>query len=257
MGYGETMALRDDALRLAELDLQVVQIFVDGHMEVFGNALAEYLTLKANLKQQMLDESTISIEDPEALEILRKIGRNGTFRSDEIVERIKDHTGGDLAVEEVDGVDLERLRSDLFHSWYSAEEYVSALRELRPLILGCDTSKSVIRLVEQIKRCNAFQQYDAAFGLCRTLLEASIRDICVRRGLFPDREESAVLYDYIKSSVLRDRVSSGHLKETLRELFDRLSKVLHAQRTVGPVEARRAFGDTLLAIEKLYESHNL
>ncbi len=250
------MGLPDDALRLAELDLQVVQTLVDGHIEDFSNALAEYLTLKANLKQQMLDESTISVEDPESREVLRKIGRNDSFRSDEIVKRIKDGTGEDLAVEEVDEADLERLGSDLFYSWHSHEEYVSALRELRPLILGCETSESVIRLVEQIKRCYAFQQYDAAFGLCRTLLEASIRDIGVRRGLFPDREESAVLYDYIKSSVLRDRVSSGHLNETLRKLFDRLSKVLHARRTVGQVEARRAFGDTLLAIEKLYESHN-
>ena len=251
------MTLHDDALRLAELDLQVVQTLVDGHTEDFGRALAEYLTLKANLKQRMLDESTISIEDAEAREVLRRIGRNDSFRSDEIVERIKDRTGEDLAAEEFDDADLERLGSDLFYSWYSHEEYVRALRELRPLILGCNTLESVVRLVEQIKRCYAFQQYDAAFGLCRTLLEASIRHICVRRKLFPDLSDSEVLYERVTWCKLRNRVSCGHLREELKDLYKRLCEVLHAQRTVGPNEAREVFGETLLVIEKLYEFHKL
>ncbi len=241
----KVVALHDDALRLAELDRQVVQAIVDGHIESLFSVLEAYLELKASLQQRLLDESAISVQDAEAREVLRKIGGNDGFRSDEIVERIKARTGEDLAAEGFEDADLERLGSDLFYSWYSHEEYVRALRELRPLILGCNTSESVIRLVEQIKRCYAFQQYDAAFGLCRTVLEASIRDICVRQGLFPNRKESAVLYDKIYWWKLRNVVSSGHLNETLEDLFGRLSKVLHARRTVGANEAREVFEETV------------
>ena len=189
------MSLQDDALRLAELDRQVVQAISDGRFEGLFSALGAYLELKSSLRRQFLDESAIPVEDAEAREVLRKIDRNDSFRSDKIVERIKDRTGEDLAAEEFDDADFEKLGSDLFYSWYSHYEYVSALHDLRPLILRCDTSETVKRLVGQIKRCYAFQQFDAAFGLCRTLLEACIRDICVRRGLFPNRNESAVLYE--------------------------------------------------------------
>ena len=251
------MALHDDALRLAELDRQVAQTLVDGNIEGFRHALGEYLTLKTNLKQRMLDESTISIIDAEAREVLRKIGRNDSFRSDKAVERIENLNDDDRAAQELDDADIERLGSDLFYSWYSHYEYLSALGELRPLILGCQTSESVMRLAEQIKRCYSFQQYDAAFGLCRTMLEASIRDICVRRELFRDRNDNAVLFERLNWADLRNKVSSGRLNAELKDLYARLSKVLHARSTVAADEAREVFLETLSVIEELYEFHGL
>lgn len=251
------MSLQDDALRLVELDRQVVQAIGDGHFEGLISALVAYLELKSSLRRQLLDESAIPVEDAEAREVLRKIDRNDGFRSDKIAERINDRPGEDLTAEVFDDADFERLGSDLFYSWYSHYEYVSALHELRPLILRCDTSETVKRLTGQVKRCYAFQQYDAAFGLCRTLLEASIRDICVRRRLFPDLHENAVLFERFTWAKLRNKVSTGHLNEKLKDLYERLSEVLHARKTVGENEAREVFGDTLLVIEKLYEFHDL
>lgn len=229
------MTLQDKALRLRDLEGQVVQA-IDGHTENLHHMLGEYLELKASLKRKILDESAISVEDARAREVLRKIGE---------------------AVEEIDEADIEQLGSDLFYSWYCHQEFLRALAELRSLILRCDTPESVERLVEQIKRCYAFQQYDAAFALCRTLLEASIRDICVRRRLFPDLSANAVLYEKLTWYKLRNKVSTGDLNGKLEDLYTRLSKVLHARRTVMFNEARDVYLETLRVIEELYEVHKL
>ena len=175
-----------------------------------------------------------------------------------LVKRLKQLKGYDaLATGEFDDADIEELGSKLFYSWYSHHEYVRALDELRPMILRCDTSESVERLVERVRRCYAFEQYDATFGLCRTLLEASIRDICVRRGLFPELSNNAILYEKCNWRQLRDRVSSGRLNEKLKDLYGRLCEVLHARKAVVSKDAREVFLETLLVIEKLYESHGL
>ena len=251
----KTMALQDDALRLAELDRQVVQTLIEANTEKLSHVLSAYLKLRVGLKRQMLDESVISVEDATACEVLHKIASSDGLQSDKFVKRLKQLKGYDaLATGEFDDADIEELGSKLFYSWYSHHEYVRALDELRPMILRCDTSESVERLVERVRRCYAFEQYDATFGLCRTLLEASIRDICVRRGLFPELSNNAILYEKCNWRQLRDRVSSGRLNEKLKDLYGRLCEVLHARKAVVSKDAREVFLETLLVIEKLYES---
>ena len=249
------MALQDDILRLTRLDRQVVQALLEGNTEEFPRALGAYLELRSNLKREMFDESVISVEDARAREILHKISSGDGLQSDKIVERLQELGGGDLAVRELDDADVEELGSELFYSWYSHHEYVRTLAELRPLILRRGTSESVKRLTGQIKSCYAFQQYDAAFGLCRTLIEASIRDICVRRRLLPEPANDAVLLEKYSWEDLRNKVSCGPLNQSLKDLYRRLSEVLHARRAVGIADVREVFEETLLVIEDLYESH--
>ena len=251
------MALQDDILQLAELDRQVVQALIENNTEEFLQVLGSYLETRSNLKREVLDESVVSVEDATAREILRRITNGDGLQSDEIVERLGGLGGGELAVGELDDAEVEDLGSELFCSWYSHHEYVRALAELRPLILRSSVSESVKRLVGQIKSCYAFQQYDAVFGLCRTLIEASIRDICVRRELVPKQVDDAALLEKYNWKCLRDKVSCGPLNEELKDLYGRLSEVLHARRSAGIAEVRKIFGETLRVIERLYESHGL
>lgn len=249
------MALQDDILRLTELDRQVFQALIEGNTEAFPHALGAYLELRSSLKREMLDESVISVEDARAREILHKVSSGDGLQSDKIVERLQELGGGDLAVGELDDAEVEELGSELFYSWYSHHEYVRALAELRPLVLRSGASESVKRLTGQIRSCFAFQQYDAAFALCRTLLEACIRDICVRRNLLPEPADDAVLLEEYHWGCLRDKVSSGPLNQSLKDLYRRLSEVLHARRAVGIADVREVFKETLLVIEDLYENH--
>src|SRR5260370_41809296 len=120
---------------------------------------------------------------------------------------------------------------------------MSGLAELRPLILRAPISESVSRLVRQVKDCYAFQQYDAAYVLCRIVIEASIRDICVRRQLFPDREDNVILFAKFNWGELRDKGSCGPVRERLENLFsDLCTEIQLREGALERVEAREAFG---------------
>jgi hypothetical protein len=134
-------------------------------------------------------------------------------------------------------------------------EYVTALAELRPLFLRISASEAVSRAIWQVKVCYAFQQYDAACAMCRILIEVSVRDICVRRNLFPDLGENVVLFEKFRWSDLREKVARDSLRERLDELYKDLCAVIHGRRTVSKDEARKQFEETLQVVEQLYASH--
>src|SRR5205814_1236002 len=116
---------------------------------------------------------------------------------------------------------------------------------------------AVSRLVAQARACFAFQQFDAAYGLCRTVIEASVRDICVRKKVLPELAQNVIPLERHSWAALRRMVSSGELEERLRILYADLSVLLHGRRSVERDEARQAFQRTLEVIEDLYTSHDM
>ena len=252
------MTIEDDILKLAELDQQVTQAVIDVDAAELGRVLDAYIELRASLKKQALDEPTILVRDEVACEKLRQLMSSKGLPSDRMLTKLQEITGTDLTIDEFGEADIEELGVERFYSWYSHNEFVRALAELRPLILQYDVSDRVKRLVWQVMRCYAFQQYDAALGLCRTLLEASMRDICEQKKLFPNKSEEDVLYKYIHWNKLRNRVCCGELNEKLKGHYKRLSEVLHARRReTTAMHVREAFRETLLRIEELYGFHGL
>jgi hypothetical protein len=220
-------------------------------------AVNDYQALRRDIRTHLLDQATVSASDPNAVLILQKITTGEGLPTDKFLQRVYSIAGFEEIPDELDDFDLESLGSDLFYSWFSDYEYIKGLADLRPLVVGGAVGESVSRLVRQIKNCYAFQQYDAAFTLCRTTVEASVRDICVRRHLFPHLGKNVILFEEFKWSQLRDKVSSGELRERLRDLYRDLSTVLHGRRAVSKEEVRRAFEDTLQVIEQLYAANKL
>lgn len=251
------LSLRDDALRLAELDRKVVRALFEWNTEELSHALVAYIDLRKNLKTRLLDASAIQLEDADASAVLRKISTGDGLPSDKVIDRLTAHSGEEISVEELGDEELWQLGSDLFYSWFSHDDYIHGLAELRPIILRVAVPESVAQLIGQVKRCYAFQQYDAAYALCRMVIEGSVRDICVRRQLFPDLAGNAVLFEKYQWSKLRDKVSSGPLWERLRTLYEGLSAVIHSRKSVTKEEARSAFEETLQVVEQLYAENGL
>ena len=241
------MALQDDALRLAKLDEQVGRALCEGDVEELRRLLPACVELRESLEMQLLSESVILVGDEKASKILRKVASGTDLQSDEFIKQLRTYKEDESAAEAFDDLDTEELGLELFYSWYSHHEYITALAEMRPLILQCDTSKGVRRLVGEVKQCYAFQQYNAVFAMCRALLEESAREIGEQRGLHRIRGKYG--QDLLK------KVSDGPLRKKLKDLYDRLSKVSHALREATAEDARKVFQKTLSAIEELYEDH--
>ncbi len=250
-------SLQDDALRLAELDRKVVRSLLEGDTDELGRALGAYMELRKVLKARLLDESAIPVANADAAAVLRKISTGDGLPSDKVIERLAAQTGEDIEAFEFDGEEIEQLGSDLFYSWFSHHDYIRGLADLRPLILRVAVPESVSQLVGQVKGCYAFQQYDAAYALCRMVIEASVRDICVQRRLFPNLGDNVALFEKFRWCDLRDRVSSGPLRERLRKLYADLSAVVHSRKSVSQKEARVAFEETLQVVEQLYAENGL
>lgn len=166
-----------------------------------GAAAPRFATLKSVMMRIWLDEEAITVEDDEKRAILRQ-----GYESE----------GAELSDEEID-----ESHSDALYSWMSHIDYVRALADLRPLMLPNDVPEKIKRLVLQARDCYAFQQYDAAIGMCRILLEASMRDV------FQIGEA------YMKWKALSQKVSNEPLKCELRDLYTRQCHVVHAQSSEG------------------------
>lgn len=251
------MPLQDDLLELAARDRRVIRAFMESDRDGLKTALNEYLALRRDIRTRLLDETVVSVSDADAVALLQKITTGEGLPTDKFLQHLHSLSGSDQTLEEFDDADCEALGSDLFYSWFSHYEYIRGLAELRPLAISSVVGESVSRLVRQIKDCYAFQQYDAAYGLCRTAIEASIRDICVRRQLFTDLGENVILFEKFSWTQLRDRVSSGEIRQRLSKLYSDLSAVLHGRKSVPKEEVHRAFEDTLQVIEQLYAANKL
>jgi len=249
-------SLQDDALQLANLDRRVTRDVLEQNTKDLAIALEAYQELRKRLKERLVDSDVSIVQDAEAADILRKMYANN-LQADKIIERVSLHLAENERITEFDDEELWQLGKEFFYSWFSHHEYISGLAELRPILLSNPVAQSVARLVRQIKDCYAFQQYDAAYGLCRTLIEASVRDICVRRNLFPDLTANVVLFEKRSWRDLREKVSVGPLAEHLKGLYDKLSSLLHARKIVTRKEARDVFEETLEVIEQLYATHGL
>ena len=251
------MTLQDDLLGLAALDRRVIRAVMESDWEGLNAALTEYQALRRGIRTHLLDQPVVSVGDADAAALLQKITMGEGLPTDKLIKHLHSLSDSGESPEEFGDDELEALGSDLFYSWFSHYEYIRGLAELRPLVVSGSVGESVSLLVRQVKDCYAFQQYDAAYSLCRTVIEASIRDICVRRRLFPDLGENVILFEKFSWSQLRDKVSSGLIREKLTSLYSDLSAVLHGRKNVSKDEVRSAFEDTLQVIEQLYAAHGL
>jgi len=259
------MSIQDDLLELAARDQRLIRALFEQDQTDLKNAWTDYQTLRKSLRTRLLDQPTASIEHVDAAEILRKICGGDGLATDKLMKRLLSESEPDHPFDEFDDEELWSMGFDLFYSWFSHYEYITGLAELRPLVIRSSVAESVSRLVRQVKDCYAFQQYDAAYALCRTVLEASVRDICVRCRLFPDRSDYEILFEEIPWGTprgqppgLRDTVSSGPVRERLQCLYSELCSVVHGcRKSVTKDEARRTFEETIQVVEQLYAAHGL
>ncbi|MFH1930547.1 MAG: hypothetical protein ABIN18_03020 [Pseudomonadota bacterium] len=251
------MALQEDLLELGIIDKRAVKAAVDQDVDDLIPAVREYQTLRKSIRTRLLPQSVASVHDASAADILRKITTGAGLPTDRIIDHMLSMTGSDQLPDEFSDEDMDTIGSDLFYSWFSHFEYVTGLSELRPLVIRTPVRGNIVQMVKQIKDCYAFQQYEATYSLCRTVIESSIRDICVRCNLFPDLEENVILFEKFTWRELREKVSSGSLEDDLKQIYSDLSMALHGRKTVSKDEARLAFEKTLQAVERLYMEHGL
>jgi hypothetical protein len=255
--------LQSDALELHNLNRLMVKSLAEKNFEALIDLSLKYLRAKKRVKTKLLDQPTIKVLDQKALKVLRDLVGDKSLPADNIADKLiaalRDITKekGDLPpLEYLDDEEIESLGSDLFYSWFSHYEYLEGMFEIGSLVAKVSVPENLRSFIEEGKKCYAFQQYNAVYSLCRTILEASIRNICSRKKLIEARRGNVINLEDYRWCDLRDAVSPRGLKDQINKLYSRLSSLIHGRKAiVKKDEAKEAFKMTLNVVHALYNYH--
>lgn len=89
------MSLKDDALRLAEIDRRIIRDLLEKKTDDFADEFRAYLELRRDLKKRLLDHPTVAIQNDDASDVLHKITIGDGLPSDEVIERLIRHSEED------------------------------------------------------------------------------------------------------------------------------------------------------------------
>lgn len=210
---------------------------------------------KKRIKTQLLEIPTPKIHDREALAILQRLSEGENLPADNIVTALEEMAGVQGSLTALSEEDIESLGSDLFYSWFSHYEYIEGLYEMGSLVVSISVPDHLSKFVNEAKNSYAFQQYNAVYSLCRTILESSVRDICDRRRLITQRHGNIIPIEEYRWQDLKDAVAKGALRRQLGDLYSELSSLIHGRKVASGNAAKIAFESTLKTVHALYAYH--
>ncbi len=250
------LALTRKALRLETLDKLVIKSVLESKGGQWTDAITEFYGLKRELKKYLMDRPIVKVADKNAQKILLKISKNELFVSDKLLKHLEGISQVDLNIDSLSEDEIEELGSLMFQSWFSKYEYVQGMYDISPLIVGITVPNSLKEFISEARNCFAFQQYNAVYSLCRTIIEVTIRDIATRRKLIRKNNKSVIYFErYDRDNVkeLINKTSHGTLRDTIASLYyDKTSFLIHGHKTISYEDAKNMFVDTLTAVQDLY-----
>lgn len=251
------LELTKNALRLKEVNRLIVKSVTEGKTEDLYKLLGEFLILKKNIKVSLIDTaiSVVEISDKIAQNIIRKINDKWVFEADKIIKVLEGRIGIKLNFDELGEEDIEELGSDLFYSWFSHYEYVEGLYNIGSLIVGISVPPALKEFVAEARACFAFQQYNAVYSLCRTILEVGIRDVCKRKGIIKTKKENLTYLEQYQDNIsqLIDKISKGGLRKKIKHIYySKTSFLIHGHKTTTQKEAKEVLHETLKTVQEVY-----
>ena len=138
------------------------------------------------------------------------------------------------------------------HHLTFTREYIN----ISSLILSIKVPDILKQFVQEAKYCYAFEQYLAVYSLCRTILESSIRDMCIKKGKI--KRDTNNVIDLKKYRIYEDminKVLDGNLRETIIDIYGKTSFLIHGHKTIGRSEALEMFNKTIRTVQDFYKSH--
>lgn len=249
----DSIALQNDALRLSELNRLSIKALIESNLNDLQEYLNEYIEIKKRIKNNLIDNPTTQIHNHKALEILQQISENKPFHADNVISALEDMENSPGKFTSLTEDEIEELGSQKFYSWFSHYEYIEGHYEIGSLILGISIPQNLRSFVSEAKECYAFQQYNAVYSLCRTILEASVKLICEKRGLLRDRTGNVKPIEDYRWSDLMHRVSRGTLRDNLDRIYNKTSILIHGRKTISSKEARETFRETLRVVHDLFK----
>jgi len=245
--------LAKDAIELNKLDRTIVRLILEWNVEELFEKIQEFVDLKKKIKKNLIELDTVKIFDHKSQEVLTKINQDEPFQADKFLIALEKQTGESFEFEKLDYEEIEEL-SDLFYSWFSHYEYLEGLYEIGSLIIGFSVPEELKTYVSEARTSYAFQQYNAVYGLCRTILEIAIRHRCQRKGIIKRQKGNVIDFDEYRPAELINKSTTGNLRDRVKEIYKSTSDLLHGRKTVNSDDAKKMFKATLRVVQDLYRN---
>lgn len=246
-----TASMQQDIIELQRLNLLIVRVVAEANLSALQEILPKYLEKKKKIKTRLIENTTLRMHDKGARKILQRLAQGETLPADDVIDALKKNLGVDGDLTTLNAGEIKSLGSDLFYSWFSHYEYVEGLYEIGSLVVCISVPDHLRKFVSEAKNSFAFQQYNAVFSLCRTILESSIRDIYNSRysisKVFPIEKKDQW------QKLLKNTVADDRLRKQIDDLYGKLCPLIHGRKVVSKAEAKEAFESTLRAVHSLYD----
>ncbi len=210
--------LTQDAIKLDRINREVVKAVIEWNPDNIGKSLKEYVDTKVKIKTALIDYPVAKIHDHLAKNVLIKIGQGESFQADNIIKMLESQSQEKVSLEALDDSEVEQLGLDLFYSWYSHYEYIEALYDIGSLIVSITIPETLRTYVSEARSCYAFQQYNAVYGLCRTILESAIRHTCERKGFIKKRGNVVDIESYRPAELINE-AAKGNLRDRMKDIW--------------------------------------
>lgn len=249
----DTQNIVKKALKLFEINSTAIDCVFKEDFEKLIEIIKQYNGMKLELRTLIMGEAFIEIQDELARSVLIKINNNEPFEIDNIIaflsgeQDIEKYLDEQLDIEFLSDEKLNQLESDLFYSWYSGREYIDSLFKTELLILGVEIPYHLKIYADEVRNCLAFEQYNAACSFCRTIFEASIRDIGERKELTHTRKQ-------IGCTLIDSVIKNNELNRSARTLYKDLCAVTHGFEMLDYKTSAKLFRETFQFISKLYKT---
>lgn len=249
------------ALLLQELDKLIVKAVATSEMDHFTEYIKEFNTAKKLIRSYALEYPVLNMQeiaDHGARLIIQKVISGEPFS---VEKAMSGNTTEEFLKGELDESDIENLASDLFYSWFSHYEYLRGLYEIGALMLSCGkVPKNLSSFVDEARHCYAFQQFNAVFSLCRTILEVCIKDVATTYKILPADKRNIRqiasctpdLYNLINQLCDQFTIFDA-IRDQLHKVRRGTNGIIHGNRIVGKQGAKDMLKDTLLVVHRLYE----
>jgi hypothetical protein len=250
--------LRQLALQLRAANKSVVKTIVEGRLSEIPELLGEYARLKKEIRILLASFSVTQIQDQEARELILKISQGTPLEADKIIKSVEDQSGEALELEDLDDDEIDKLGSEWFYSWISHYEYVRNLYHIGSLIVSFRVPETLQIYLRELRECYALQQPNAVIALCRTILEATAKDLCERKGLLHKLGSNVVEINPRVFNQLISAVAPAKLKKRASRLYYHdACPVIHGDRVVNADQSLQVLRETMSVVQELYSSAGL
>jgi hypothetical protein len=156
--------LAEYSIKLKEYNRQATEAFIKWDTESLTVILSDYISLKKSIRINDIDSHILNIQDSEVKDIYEQVFIN-RLHIDQIIESIDTEE----PIDNLNDDEIENL-SGLLYSKFSHYEYIKNLYEINSLILTRRVTRNIESYISEARYCYAFEQYNAVYSLCRTIL---------------------------------------------------------------------------------------